>query len=185
MIERLKARYAEPHRRYHTWSHVLACLDARRRITGAELPEVDLALLFHDAIYQPLAPDNEERSAELLVEEGRRAWMHEHLLQRARGLVLATKHGDEPGGARDSEEACVVVDADLSILGAPDEVFDEYERLVREEYAAVDDGVYAKGRASVLRGLLERPSIYATRRAQLLWERSARANVERSLRRLA
>jgi predicted metal-dependent HD superfamily phosphohydrolase len=73
LVERVSARYAEPHRRYHTWAHVLACFDARDRLTTAELPEVDLALLFHDAVYDPFAKDNEAGSARLLVEEGRRA----------------------------------------------------------------------------------------------------------------
>jgi predicted metal-dependent HD superfamily phosphohydrolase len=180
-LGRLVARYAEPHRRYHDWAHVLACLEARHEIEGAALPAVDLALLFHDAIYEPLAHDNEARSAALLEEEARRAWLHEELIQRARGLVLATKHA---GGEPDSEEACIVVDADLSILGARDDVFDAYERGVREEYAVVDDEAYATGRAAVLRGFLARPAIYTTRRGVELWEARARANLTRSLGRL-
>jgi predicted metal-dependent HD superfamily phosphohydrolase len=182
LLERLGARYAEPHRRYHTWAHVLACFDARDRITGAALPEVDLALLFHDAVYVPLAGDNELRSAQLLVEEGRRAWLDERLVQRGRALVAATRH-DEVGPV-DTEEACVVADADLSILGADPGTFDEYERHVRQEYAQLDEATYAAGRSSVLRGLLVRPTIYATRRGQRLWEADARRNLMGSLARL-
>ncbi len=92
LAPRVRARYAEPHRRYHSWTHVLACFDARDRITGAALPEVDLALLFHDAIYVPLAKDSEARSAQLLLDEGRRAWIDDRLLRRAQALVLATNH---------------------------------------------------------------------------------------------
>jgi predicted metal-dependent HD superfamily phosphohydrolase len=178
LLHRLFCRYAEPHRHYHTLTHIAACLDARARITDSALPEVDLALLFHDAIYDPLATDNEERSACLLVEEGRRAWMHEELLQRAQVLVLATRHG---GGSHDlSEEACIVVDADLSILGSDREAFDAYERLVRKEYAFVDDAAFRAGRLRVLQAFLERPSIYCTRRAQQHWEARARRNLETS-----
>ncbi len=183
LLCRLSARYAEPHRRYHTWAHVLACLDARRQITGASLPEVDLALLFHDAIYDPLASDNEVQSAQLLVEEGRRAWLHEELLQRAQVLVAATRHGGD--GVIDTEEACIVVDADLSILGADRATFDEYERLVRDEFACFDEATYAAGRGRVLRSFVERPTIYTTRRGQALWESRARRNLEISLARLA
>jgi predicted metal-dependent HD superfamily phosphohydrolase len=122
MLERVLRRYAEPHRRYHTWAHVRACLEARHLLTEASLPEVDLALVFHDAIYEHLATDNEERSARLLLEEGRRAWLHESLLQRAQILVRATAHG--VGHAIDTEEACIVVDADLSILGSDPSSFD-------------------------------------------------------------
>jgi predicted metal-dependent HD superfamily phosphohydrolase len=183
LAARVRARYAEPHRRYHSWTHVLACFDARDRITSAPLPEVDLALLFHDAIYVPLAKDNEALSAQFLLEEGRRAWLDDRVLRRAQALVLATKHDD--AGAADSEEACIVVDADLSILGSDAATFEEYESLVRQEYAAVDDATYAAGRSRVLRAFLERPAIYATRRGQRLWEVQARRNLERSLARLA
>ncbi len=139
LLDRLRARYDEPHRRYHTWEHVLACLGARARLTDAALPEVDLALLFHDAVYEPFATDNEARSAELLLDEGRRAWLDDRLLQRAQALVLATAHAQPH---EDSPEACLVVDADLSILGADRETFDAYERAVRGEYGAIDDATF-------------------------------------------
>ena len=182
LLEHVSARYAEPHRRYHTWRHVLACLDARAQITDAALPEVDLALLFHDAIYDPFASDNEVQSAHLLVEEGRRAWLNERLLQRARVLVVATAHGSD--SVADTEEACVVVDADLSILGSNRADFEEYELLVRQEFASLDDATYAAGRGRVVQTFLERPAIYATRRGQRLWEARARGNLEWSLARL-
>jgi len=183
MLERLRARYAEPHRHYHTWSHVLACLDARRQITEATLPDVDLALLFHDAVYEPFAHDNEDRSATLLVDEGRRAWLHEDVLQRARVLVEATKH--DRARAVDSEEACIVLDADLSILGADGARFEAYDRDIRREFASVDAAAYAAGRGAVLRAFLERPWIYSTRRGQRLWEANARRNLEAALECLA
>jgi predicted metal-dependent HD superfamily phosphohydrolase len=182
LLERLRARYVEPHRRYHTWAHILACFNARDRIIDAALPEVDLALLFHDAIYDPLASDCEHRSAELLVEEGRRAWIDDRLLQRAQALVLATRHADP--NAIDTEEACIVVDADLSILGSDRPLFEDYERLVRAEFARYDDETYAAGRSAVLRAFLARPSIFTTRRGQRLWEARARHNLERSLAKL-
>jgi predicted metal-dependent HD superfamily phosphohydrolase len=179
LLERVARRYAEAHRRYHTLDHVIACLDARAAITRAALPEVDLALVFHDAVYDPLGTDNEARSALLLVEEGRRAWLHDGLVRRAQPLVAATRHGED--AALDSEEACIVVDADLSILGSPLQAFTTYERLVREEYACFDDAAYAVGRAAVLESFLARPTLFATRRAQHLWEAQARSNLERSL----
>jgi predicted metal-dependent HD superfamily phosphohydrolase len=179
---RLRARYAEAHRHYHTWEHVIACLDARDAITEVRWPAVDLALLFHDAVYEPGAGDNEARSAALLVEEGRRAWIDEHLLQRASKLVEATRRDVQD--ADESEEACVLRDADLAILGAERPAFDAYEENVRLEHCSLDDATYAAGRRAVLRAFLDRPSIYATQAARRLWEERARANLARSLARL-
>jgi predicted metal-dependent HD superfamily phosphohydrolase len=179
LLRRLRQRYGEPHRHYHTWGHVLECLEARRRITTSALPEVDLALLFHDAIYEPLAGDNESRSAELLVEEGRRAWIEEGILQGAKLLVGVTAH--HKAMPVDSEEACIVLDADLSILGAEPSKFARYERAVREEFAHLEEDRYVAGRSALLRDFLERPSIYLTQRGRRLWESNARRNLERSV----
>lgn len=183
LLTRLRARYDEPHRRYHTWTHVLACFEAKAQLTDAASAAVDLALLFHDAVYEPLAHDNEARSAQLMVDEGGRAWLDARWLARAEPLVLATAHG--AGELALGEEASIVVDADLSILGAAPDVFAAYERGVREEYAVVPEDAFAAGRRRVLSGLLARPSLYATRTGRALWEARARANVTSALAGLA
>jgi predicted metal-dependent HD superfamily phosphohydrolase len=171
---RLVALYGEPHRHYHTWSHVIACLDARERIAPAAPLEVDVALWFHDAIYDPRAHDNEEKSAALMLDEiGDSA-------KAAVPLVLATKHAAVP----ETEEARIVVDADLSILGADVETFDTYERAVREEYSFVPDDAFRAGRAHVLKSFLDRATIFSTPVARDLWEARARENMARSLSRL-
>ena len=65
----LEAAYATPPRAYHNWSHVGAVLrhfDAVAAGPGWLQPaEVQLAVLYHDAIYEPGRGDNEARSAEL------------------------------------------------------------------------------------------------------------------------
>lgn len=55
--EELLRRYREPHRAYHNCQHLQECLQVRRLINAAcHAPaEVDLALWFHDAIYDPFA----------------------------------------------------------------------------------------------------------------------------------
>jgi len=89
----------------------------------------------------------------------------------------------EPSGA-DSEEACIVIDADLSILGADADAFASYEAQVREEYACVDEATYAEARTRVLLSFLNREAIYATCVGRRLWEARARRNLEGSLGRL-
>ncbi len=63
----LVSRYADPQRAYHTLDHITDCLrhfDAVRHL-AAWPAAVELAIWFHDAIYDPQRGDNETRSAEL------------------------------------------------------------------------------------------------------------------------
>ena len=75
----------------------------------------------------------------------------------------------------------MLCDADLAILAADRERYDEYVRDVREEYAHVDDADFRSGRAGVLRALTDAPWIFRTAPARTRWEEAARANVAREL----
>src|SRR6188508_2389895 len=61
----LKGRYTEPHRHYHNPRHISECLaeyDSSRHL-AVQPVAVELAIWFHDAIYDTHAADNEEQSA--------------------------------------------------------------------------------------------------------------------------
>lgn len=182
LYEELCARYAEPHRAYHTQEHLRECfehLDAA--IAWAEhLAEIQLALWFHDAIYDPRAQDNEARSAQWARAALDGAGAAREVGERVHALVMATRHAAEPEGA----DATLLVDVDLSILGASDARFAEYERQIRREYAWVPESGYRQARTRVLQSFLERPAIYGTRWFASRLEDRARSNLARSIREL-
>src|SRR5215207_157618 len=66
VFDELVARYSEPHRKYHTLQHLAECLAHFEAVRDlAEQPaEVEMALWFHDAIYDTQRHDNEEKSAD-------------------------------------------------------------------------------------------------------------------------
>ena len=99
---------------------------------------------------------------------------------RIHGLIIATKHNVIP----DTADARVIVDVDLSILGAPMERFDEYERQVRQEYSWVPGWLFRRKRREILTGFLSRPHIYNTEYFIATLEAQARANLERSVKAL-
>jgi predicted metal-dependent HD superfamily phosphohydrolase len=98
--------------------------------------------------------------------------------RRVAELVLATRHLTLPREP-DGQYLC---DIDLSILGREPEVFDEFERRIRREYAWVPEPIYRSSRSEVLAGFLRRRSIYQTEFFRARYEQAARANLERSLR---
>ncbi len=184
-FDRLAARYAEPGRAYHTMRHVLLCLaelDRVRERCGRPLA-VELALWFHDAVYDPRASDNEARSAALLREEAGRAGIDTRLAADAEALVGATAHlGTGRRGA--GGDAALVHDIDLAVLGWPARRFDAYDRAIRREYSFLSAGEWAGGRRAVLEGFLGQERIYATDGFRDRLEARARRNLSRALARL-
>jgi len=172
-------RYAEPHRAYHTLAHIRHCLEEFEPARSlAPHPEaVELAIWYHDAVYATRATDNEERSAELLMDSARKAALPEEWAHKAADLVLASKHREPPA----DPDAQLFVDVDLAILGQPWERFAEYEKAIRKEYEWVPSWLFARKRAAVLKAFLARPTLYCTPYFREKYEGPARGNIARSL----
>lgn len=181
----LMARYSESHRAYHTLEHIGHCLDELEQVRHlATNPDaVELALWYHDAIYDTKAKDNdnEERSAELVVEMMRNALLSDDFGRSVTNLIIATKHTATPS----DPDVQLLVDIDLSILGQAENKFDEYERQVRKEYEWVPEDAFVAGRSTILKSFLGRPSIYSTRFFRNKYEVQARRNIARSLEQLS
>ena len=179
IFDDLMSRYAPAHRAYHNIDHIRECFeqfDAAQHL--AERPaEIEIAIWFHDAVYDPRSSDNEERSADLAASSLVEAKASSEVSKSVRDLVLATKHDASPAGA----DASLLVDVDLSILGAEAARFDEYEAQVREEYSWVPEPAFREGRVRILTAFLARPHIYATEDFRARLEERARGNIERSL----
>lgn len=177
-------RHAEPHRRYHVLPHVVACLEVldRHAKRAPDRDAIDLALWFHDAVYDPLARDNEELSAALLLQIASRLGLRRDVAQAAAEIVIATKHGAEL--AEPSEACRYALDADLSILGEERPTFEAYEAAIRDEYAMVPDDAFRRGRLAILEGFLARPAIYRTPELRAAFEARARENLGRSVARI-
>jgi predicted metal-dependent HD superfamily phosphohydrolase len=135
-------------------------------------------LLYHDAIYDTRASDNEQRSAELALSVIDEYCVVDSLVgDRIESLILATRHSAMPN----SQDEQLLVDIDLSILGASQQRFDEYEQQVRREYAWVEDAMFRRERGRILHQFLERPALYGTSFFRDRLEDRARANLQRSL----
>jgi predicted metal-dependent HD superfamily phosphohydrolase len=175
----LSARYEEPHRAYHTLRHISHCLDELDSVRplAADPVAVEMALWYHDAVYDPRAKDNEERSAGLAAQAAAAMGLPAPFGARVAGLILVSTHR----APAEDPDAQLFADIDLSILGRSEAAFDEYERQVRREYSGVPEPAFRAGRAAILRSFLQRPSIYATGFFRGKYEAAARQNLSRSI----
>jgi predicted metal-dependent HD superfamily phosphohydrolase len=176
------ACWSEPHRHYHTLQHLGECMTqfGEVRAMAEHAGEVALGLWFHDAFYEPRRDDNELRSADWASSCIAKAGAGAEVAQRVHSLIMQTRHKIPPEDA----DAQLLVDIDLSILGAPTQRFDESDLQVRAEYSHVADAAYREGRRAILQSFLARPRLYSTDYFHSRLEERARVNLQRALARL-
>lgn len=176
----LETRYREPQRHYHTLQHLEECFAALDGVGPdvADRAAVELALWFHDAVYDVHRHDNEARSADLAAASLRDAGLPDALVAKVAALILATR---DHVGADGDADAAALLDADLAILGTTPARFAEYERQIRAEYAHVPDDVFVPARRRILENFLRRPSLFATPALHARLEAPARLNLAAAL----
>jgi predicted metal-dependent HD superfamily phosphohydrolase len=181
----LRARYAEPHRFYHGQAHVDALLHGLYELADAVTDPVamELAIWYHDAVYDPAAHDNEARSAALLRAE--MAGLADPTLIAAAELMvqLTAGHALPPEVPEAWRADCAIfLDLDLAVLGAAPALYDAYEHGIAAEYLPVHGAAaYRAGRTAFLHGLLQRPRLFHTERFHVAFDAPARANLRRAL----
>lgn len=173
-------RYNEEHRNYHTLRHLDECFEhwASLRSTTSHPAEVEVALWFHDAIYDTRRSDNEQQSANWARETAQLVAVSMATSQRIYDLIMCTRHAaQQPVGT----DAQALMDVDLAILGADSDRFREYEDQIRREYSWVPDSDFRTARFAILNELLKRDHIYFTSLFRGRYETRARDNIRQSL----
>ena len=177
VFELLVTAYTQPNRYYHNLNHIDRLLTTVAQFNHQlQAPmTVELAVWFHDYIYNSQASDNEAQSAKaarvLLISIGEST----ATIDRVQQLILATQ-----GHQIDANDVdmCIFLDADLAILGADPAAYQAYQQAIRQEYSWVSDSAYQIGRIQVLESFLRRDRLYYT---EVLFDRLesiARSNMQ-------
>ncbi|MBW8909455.1 hypothetical protein AB6802_14895 [Mesorhizobium sp. RCC_202] len=180
----LSLAYQAADRHYHNLAHIKAMLALADEYRGLlDDPDAfEAAVWLHDAIYDSRAKNNEAKSAELAAERlaGRAS---SGRLARIVAMINATATHQLPAleDKKALNDAALLLDMDLAILGAEPEAFDTYEQAVRREYGWVEEPLWRAGRAAVLKTFLARPHIFYTKPFRDRFEARARENLGRSL----
>ena len=175
--------YASEGRFYHTLKHIQQVFETVNflleagnfPITNRDHLSLSLAVWFHDVVYDPQRNDNEAQSALWMGRELGALGIPNPILHRVSDLIMVTRDHVAPA---DDLPAQILLDADLSILGASPEIYVEYAKAIRQEYSFVPEDAYRSGRQSVLEKFLARPQIYLTSAAYIQFESKARKNLK-------
>jgi len=175
LLQQLLAAYSEPQRHYHTLQHLQECFahfDALKQCAEHPL-EIELALWFHDSVYDVHARDNEARSAAWADAALRDAGLAPEARARIHALIMATCHDALPA----TPDARLLTDVDLAILGAGPARFAEYEAQIRREYAHVPEDLFHQKRRDILQGFFKCERLFHTAPAHERYASAARRNL--------
>jgi len=169
--------YTAPYRRFHNLNHIGDCVRCVDEVAPLlEDPDaVELALWFHDAVYDVGTATNERRSAEMFLALSAGASFG--FRHRVCGLIMATRHAHMVHG----NDRSFMVDIDLSGFGAPWDEFIANGARLREESSAISDAQYHAGQIFFLSRLQRRPRFFATAYFRDRYETVARENLRRLL----
>ncbi|PCI25714.1 hypothetical protein COB57_00670 [Candidatus Peregrinibacteria bacterium] len=168
--------YGGNERHYHTLDHIahlLYFLKVRNESLD-NWPAVQLAVWFHDVIYDTQKKDNEKQSEEVAREELAILNISEDVIESVSQLILATKKHEKIRGFEDSG---LFLDADLAVLGKDANEYQVYAEQIRSEYKWVDEDIYKIERVKILERFLARPHVYFTPKIRQSFEAQARKNI--------
>ena len=179
LYNELIAAYAQKHRVYHTLDHIASCLRhldvVQHNLKNPE--DVEMALWFHDAVYEPFSDTNEEDSAEWAADWLQDRGAEKQTVFRIADHIIDTKSHDTP----QTLDGQYMLDIDLSILGSSPSVYDEFEFNIRREYKRVPAFIFRKKRKAILEKFMARDQIYTTPYFHEKLESQARINLLRAV----
>lgn len=170
--------YGEPQRFYHTAQHISECLELLDWLLETQLmepqPLLEMALWYHDVVYQPQASDNERRSADQAMGFLQSCGQIDAVID---SLIMATCHLGDTEEVAKPPLTQWMVDIDLAILGALPHRFSQYETQIRHEYDWVPETQYQQKRQAILMQFLNCSHIYQSSLFQQRFEAQARRNL--------
>lgn len=178
---KLLTYWSAPGRHYHGPEHLAECLDALD-VLGSSLRSERLAIWFHDAVHNNQAGEDERHSAALAERELAHAGVGgAERAEVSRLILLTIQHTttvDDAPGAR-------VCDADLAVLAASRNRYDQSVRQLRAEQPHLDDLSWQQQRRRRVTELLARDPLYLSSVGRERWQASARTNLAAEARQLA
>lgn len=169
VLARLVSQYSTPNRHYHNVVHLENGLQDYFSLYEDISVSDFFAWAYHDSEYNPLASDNEAKSAALFMRDSSRLGFTLDEADEISSKILDTNHA--------AMNLSVVNDMDLSILGKDQETYQTYAANIRREYASLSDEVFNLGRVQVLKRLLDNPHIYFDSKFRDKYESQAKLNM--------
>lgn len=179
----IEHNYSQPERYFHSLSHLDQMLAALKLHKTAieDWDVLQFSVFYHDIVYDVVTyvtdNNNEDKSAEKAENALQQLGLSKERLERCKQHILATKKHEHSADS----DTNYLIDADLSVLGQPWDVYEVYMKNIRKEYAVYPDSIYHAGRQKVLQRFLEMEQLYKTEHFHKQLEHAAKENIAREL----
>ncbi|ARN78387.1 hypothetical protein BST97_10530 [Nonlabens spongiae] len=170
-------KYSDSSRHYHDLTH-LENMFYHLEPVQSQVDDLDclsFTIFYHDIIYKATTSDNEHKSANFLEKTLGKTNFAD--IAHCKCQIEATKNHELSGNA----DTNILLDLDLSILGARQQDYECYTTNVRKEFKIYPDFMYRRGRAKFLKAMLGKQNIYKTKFFIERFESKARENLKREL----
>jgi predicted metal-dependent HD superfamily phosphohydrolase len=179
----IETAYSSRKRCYHNLNHLDHLFRTLTEVQNM-LQDVNIiifSIAYHDIVYNTLKSNNEEKSASLAHKRLTSMGCPSQQIEICVEQILATKH-HQPSPNSDTN---YFTDADLSILGEPEDAYLDYCQKIRKEYSLYPDLVYKPGRRKVIEHFLAMEKIFKTNEFRNRYENQARKNLFQELKNLS
>jgi predicted metal-dependent HD superfamily phosphohydrolase len=179
----IETAYSSKSRYYHNLNHLTHLLNTLTEVQKLiqDFSIIIFSIVYHDIVYNTLKSTNEEKSASFAQKRLTSLGCPAQKIEICVEQILATKH-HQPSLNPDTN---YFTDADLSILGGPEDVYHEYCQKIRKEYSLYPDLVYKPGRRKVIEHFLAMEKIFKTDEFRNRYENQARKNLFQELQNLS
>lgn len=177
--EDLIKAYSDKGRYYHNLKHIDIMLNLAKSYTHQinNINALNLAIFYHDIIYDVKRQDNELKSWEFAEQHLKPLALTSEDLECIQSCIIATK-GHQ---SHSNSDVNFILDFDLYTLGQSWTYYEEYTKQIRQEYAIYPDALYLNGRIQVLKHFLNTGDIYKTPEFKTLYEQQAQSNIKHEL----
>ena len=162
-------------RHYHTLDHIEVLLESIKDFQPrpAERVKLELAIWFHDYVYDPKGFDNELMSMKEFEMFGIRTNLAPKDIKEISNLIMDTRHVYVP----ETRLGKIIADVDLKQLSILKDR-EKNDGNIRKEYFHVTDEEWLNGRIRFLKGMLDKQHIYHTSEYRGALEDTARHNLQ-------
>lgn len=184
LLQQVEKLYSHPDRHYHVFDHIREMILIGKKVFNLTFQQY-LAILFHDAVYNPRGTKNEELSAQALfncVTQYKGPLTREDI--KFYGEVAVIINDTKDHYYPTSEASRVVLDLDLERLARSLPEVEHFTNLIRQEYYFVDDETFKTGRKEFYKQFLNIEHPFSTEYGRQFWEPKAQENVNILLNRM-